>query len=146
MFPNLTSLIIDACNKIKILLSHSSTSSLVNLQKLEVRNCENMEEIISHQEELEASANTTISIPALQHLLIDLPNLKDFFQGHSNLDFPSLQKVDIVYCPNMEVFSREFSDTPKLEDLIIKSNSLNYHCAQKKDINCNTPNLIFYYI
>jgi hypothetical protein len=105
-----------------------------------------MEEIISHQEELEASANTTISIPALQHLLIDLPNLKDFFQGHSNLDFPSLQKVDIVYCPNMEVFSREFSDTPKLEDLIIKSNSLNYHCAQKKDINCNTPNLIFYYI
>jgi hypothetical protein len=86
-----------------------------------------MEEIISHQEELEASANTTISIPALQHLLIDLPNLKDFFQGHSNLDFPSLQKVDIVYCPNMEVFSIEFSDTPKLEDLIIKSNSPNYH-------------------
>ncbi|XP_045793162.1 uncharacterized protein LOC123888231 isoform X1 [Trifolium pratense] len=134
-FPNLTSLIILACNKINILFSHSSISSLEHLQMLVVRNCENMEEIISHQEEIEASANK-ISIPALQHLhLVDLPNLKDFFKGHSNLDFPSLQEVNIGNCPNMELFSRGSSNTPNLEHLTIEINSLNYYCAQKKDIN-----------
>ncbi|MCH79369.1 disease resistance protein, partial [Trifolium medium] len=110
-------------------------SSLGNLQKLEVRNCANIEEIISHEEEIETSANH-ILFCALQHILLQkLPNLKVFFQGHDSLDFPSLQKVNIEYCPNMEAFSRDDAYTPKLEDLTIKIESLSSNYIQRKDIN-----------
>jgi len=57
------------------------------------------------QEESESSGKK-ILFPALQdRLLDDLPNLKVFFQGPCNLNFPSLQKVDIKVCPNMKLFS-----------------------------------------
>jgi hypothetical protein len=35
----------------------------------------------------------------------------------------------------MELFSRGFLDTPKLEDITINSNPLYYNSAQKNDIN-----------
>jgi len=135
LFPNLTSLLIEECNKINILFSHSTLSSLEHLQKLEVRHCKNMEEIISNQEDIEAT-NDKIMFRALQHLLLkELPNLKAFFEGHYNLDFPSLKKVCIEDCPNMEVFSRGDSDTPRLEDFNIKIESLSSNYIQRKDIN-----------
>ncbi|GAU21772.1 hypothetical protein TSUD_328970 [Trifolium subterraneum] len=134
LFPNITSLFIEACHKVNILFSHSSMSGLKHLQKLEVRDCENMEEIIFHQEKIEASSSKIV-FHALQHLLlIKLPNLKAFSQCHNNLDFPSLQKVNIEDCPNMEVFSRGFSDTPMLEDLSIKIESANNY-IHIQDIN-----------
>jgi hypothetical protein len=135
LFPNLTSLLIKTCNNINILFSHSIMCSLEHLQKLEVRQCENMVEIISNQEEIEAT-NNKIMLPALQHLLLKkLPSLEAFFQGHHNLDFPSLEKLDIEDCPNMELFSRGDSYTPNLEDLTIKIESLSCNYIQKKDIN-----------
>ncbi|XP_045793613.1 disease resistance protein At4g27190-like [Trifolium pratense] len=119
LFPNITSLCIEACHKINILFSHSSMSGLKHLQKLKVRDCANMEEIVLHQGKIEASSSKIV-FHALQYLLLTkLPNLKAFSQCHNNLDFPSLQNVYIKDCPNMEVFSRGFSDTPKLEDLSI---------------------------
>ena len=78
--------------------------SLEHLQKLEVRQCENMEEIISNQEEIEAT-NSKIIFPALQHLLLkNLPSLKSFFQGRHNLDFPSLEKVILKIVPIWNCF------------------------------------------
>ncbi|GAU21775.1 hypothetical protein TSUD_329000 [Trifolium subterraneum] len=103
-------------------------SGLKHLQKLEVRDCQNMEAIIE-------ASSSKIVFHALQHLvLIELPNLKAFSQCHNNLDFPSLQKVEIEDCPNMEVFSRGFSDTPKLEDLSIKIESANNNYIHIQDI------------
>ncbi|GAU21773.1 hypothetical protein TSUD_328980 [Trifolium subterraneum] len=43
--------------------------------------------------------------------------------------------VNIEDCPNMEVFSRGFSDTPKLEDLSIKIESANNNYIHIQDIN-----------
>jgi len=57
------------------------------------------------QEESESSGEKIV-LPAMQDLLLDnLPNLKAFFQGPCNLNFPSLQKVDIKNCPSMKLFS-----------------------------------------
>ncbi|CAJ2674373.1 unnamed protein product [Trifolium pratense] len=134
LFPNLTSLIVLACNKIRILFSRSSLDSLEHLEELEVRNCKNMQEIVS-QEELEASSNK-ITLLRLKHLILwHLPNLKAFCLSSYNLFFPSLQKVKIYDCLNMEVFSQGFSNTPKLEDFSMRTKSLNRKFMHTRDIN-----------
>ncbi|XP_061355976.1 uncharacterized protein LOC133300448 [Gastrolobium bilobum] len=132
LFSNLTSLFIKACDKIYNLLSYSF---LTSLEKLEVRDCKNMEEIIS-QEEMRTSENKITIFPRLHHLCLGgLPNLKAFCKGSYNFNFPSLQKVEIKDCPNMEVFSRGSSDTPMLEDVTIKIETHSSNYIQRKDLN-----------
>ena len=118
LFPKLTSLTMQKCHKIKVLLSLSSLTSLECLEELGLCGCENIEEIIS-QEEIEADSNK-ITFPRLQHLVLQqLRNLKAFSQGSYLFDLPLLRKVEIEDCPKMEVFSRGSSHTPKLEDFNI---------------------------
>lgn len=135
LFPKLTSLVIETCNKISILFSHSCLSSLEHLEKLEVQHCKNVEAIIP-PEDKEASADKIV-FPKLQHLLLrDLPRLKAVSLSSGNCDFPSLQKVEIEDCPNMINFSRGFCVAPKLEDVTIQNNkSLISHYTQRNDMN-----------
>jgi len=132
LFPNLTSLLIEACNKISILISHSSLGSLEHLEKLEVRNCKNMQEIVSLEE-----SSKKIVFNGLKHLTLEnLPNLKAFCLSSCDFFFPSLGEMEIKDCPNMEVFSLGFSTTPKLGDVRMKQSSLNIRGnIQKTDIN-----------
>lgn len=133
LFPNLTSLHIEACNKISILISHSSLGSLEHLEKLEVLNCENMREIVS----LEESSNKIV-LHRLKHLILEeLPNLKAFCLSSYNFFFPSLQKVQINNCPNMEVFSQGFSATPVLVDVTMNQSSLNTRGNIQKTADIN---------
>lgn len=135
LFPKLTSLVIETCNKISILFSHSCLSSLEHLEKLEVQHCENVEAIIP-PEDIEASANK-IMFPELQHLLLKgLPKLKAVNLSSHNCHFPSLQKVEIEDCPNMIAFSRGFCVAPKLEDVTIQNTkSLISHYTHRNDMN-----------
>lgn len=94
LFPNITYLLIEACNKINILFSHSSLSSLEHLEKLEVLCCENIEEIIS-QEEIKTNAYKII-LPILQYLFLQrLPTLKAFCLASYNLYYGKW-KLEIV--------------------------------------------------
>ncbi|XP_058737798.1 uncharacterized protein LOC131609970 [Vicia villosa] len=134
LFPNLTSLLIDTCNKISILFSHSSLSSLEQLEKLEVRNCQNMQEIVS-QEKIEATSNKIV-LGKLKHLIFwKLPNLKAFCLSSYNFFFPSLQDVEIKDCPNVDVLSQGFSNTPKLEKVTMMIGFIYIEYMHKRDIN-----------
>lgn len=120
LFPNLTSLFIESCNKISILISHSSLGSLEHLEILVVRNCKNIEEIVSPEE-----SSNEIMFNKLSYLFLEkLPNLKSFCRSSYNFFFPSLQKVKIKYCPNMEDFSLGSSATPMLGNVTMKQSSL----------------------
>ncbi|XP_058737795.1 uncharacterized protein LOC131609967 [Vicia villosa] len=134
LFPNLTSLLIETCNKISILFSQSSLNNLEQLEKLEVRNCQNMQEIVS-QEKIEVTSNKIV-LGKLKHLiLLKLPNLKAFCLSSYNFFFPSLQNVVIEDCPNVDVFSQGFSNTPKLEKVTMEIGSLHIDYMHKRDIN-----------
>lgn len=97
-----------------------------------------MQEIISHEEEIEESSSNKITFPNLKNLLLDeLPQLKAFCLGSYKFYFPSLQIVIITNCPNMEVFSRGFLNTPKLETvtLVIESFHRDYIHMSNSNIN-----------
>lgn len=94
-----------------------------------------MEEIISNQEKIEEGSSKIMFQALLHLLLIRLPNLMAFSQSHCDLNFHSLQKVDIEDCPKLEVFSRGFSDAPKLEDLSIRIESTTSNYIHNRDIN-----------
>ncbi|MED6121743.1 hypothetical protein PIB30_033086 [Stylosanthes scabra] len=133
LFQKLTSLNMVGCNNIIALLSLSPLRTLECLENLEVKYCENVEQIISH-EELETSENK-LMLPKLQYLILQhLPNLKAFCQSSCLLDFPSLRKLEIDYCPKIEVFSRGSCHTPKLEDVQITGPHGSNH-IQNGDLN-----------
>ncbi|KAL8245703.1 hypothetical protein R6Q59_006919 [Mikania micrantha] len=84
-FHNLTSIEIYKCNKIKYLFSPLMAKLLSNLQSIEIRMCDDMEEVVSNrdddnddkdEEEMSCTSTTTTFFPHLQSLTFeDLTNL-----------------------------------------------------------------------
>lgn len=123
-FSHLTYFGIKECKRISCLFSPSSSASLVHLQELEICDCENIKEIVSSKEEIQASF-FKIVFPRLQRLKLErLFNLEAFCHGSYDLDFPLLQEVCFGNCHKMEVFSNGFSDTPKLKGITMKVGNL----------------------
>ncbi|TXG73906.1 hypothetical protein EZV62_002485 [Acer yangbiense] len=102
-FNNLKSLVVDdKCSSLKYMFTPSLALGLVQLQELEIKNCTVLEAIIVIEEE--RTDNTLF--PNLTRLeLKDLPKLFRFcnFPGNS-IELPSLARLWIDNCPNMEKF------------------------------------------
>ncbi|KAK4849774.1 hypothetical protein QYF36_000692 [Acer negundo] len=103
LITNLKSLVVDdKCSSLKYLFTQSLALGLVQLQELEIKNCAVLEAIIVIDEE--RTDNTLF--PNLTRLeLKDLPKLLRFcnFLGNS-IELPSLARLWIDNCPNMETF------------------------------------------
>ncbi|KAH7834315.1 hypothetical protein Vadar_014852 [Vaccinium darrowii] len=83
---NLTQLIISNCHSMKYILPAQLLQNLPNLETLEVKSCESVEEIIVGEEEMNGSHHrddsNTITFPRLKELrLIFLPRLKSIYTG-----------------------------------------------------------------
>ncbi|MED6139054.1 hypothetical protein PIB30_080271 [Stylosanthes scabra] len=127
LFSNLRSLVIRGCNKIHILFSSSSLESLRCLEHLKLEYCDNIVEIVS--------ANKIV-FPKLEKLFLEgLPKLKSFSQGPNDMDFPSLQTVEIIYCPSMGMFSQGSSNTPKLKHFKMKIGLYTSEYVYNGDLN-----------
>ena len=102
-FTNLKSLVVDdKCNNLKYMFTPSLGLGLVQLQELVIKNCVVLEAIIVIVEE--RTDNTLF--PSLTRLeLKGLPKLSRFctFPGNS-IELPSLARLWIDNCPNMETF------------------------------------------
>ncbi|KAH9753024.1 Disease resistance protein [Citrus sinensis] len=84
-------------------------SSLVNLN---VSWCDKIEEIIRHVGE-EVKENR-IAFSKLKVLILDyLPTLTGFCLENYTLEFPSLERVSMIRCPNMKTFSQGILSIPK---------------------------------
>ncbi|KAI5660509.1 hypothetical protein M9H77_29302 [Catharanthus roseus] len=100
---NLTSLNICKCDNVRYLLSPSRARALCSIQKLEIENCMQIEEIVVRDEEDEEKVDKLV-LPQLEKLILrELENLKWFF--HGDLDFPSLVYFELNRCPKMELLS-----------------------------------------
>ncbi|KAL5741057.1 hypothetical protein ACOSQ2_030237 [Xanthoceras sorbifolium] len=102
-FSSLKSLVVDIdCSNLKYIFTPSVALGLVQLQELEVKNSSILEAIIVIEEEMIDNA----LFPNLNKLdLKHLPKLSRFcnYAGNS-IELPSLAKLWIDNCPNMEIF------------------------------------------
>ncbi|KAF3664222.1 putative disease resistance protein-like isoform X2 [Capsicum annuum] len=108
-FSKLEALAVGNCCKLRNLMSPSVARGLLNLQALDIRDCQSMEEVITEDEQQGEEIMTIEPLfPRLETLeLILLPKLRHFFLTKRPLEFPFLRKVDIYDCPEMKMFVQQ---------------------------------------
>ncbi|KAG4938118.1 hypothetical protein JHK84_044369 [Glycine max] len=98
-FSNLTKLKVKSCNSLLCLFTSSTAKNLAQLQKMKIKFCESIKEIVS--KEGDESHEDEITFPQLNCLVLkDLPVLRSFYEG--SLSFPSLEKLSVIKCHGME--------------------------------------------
>ncbi|KAK4837718.1 hypothetical protein QYF36_007920 [Acer negundo] len=124
-FENLTTLEVYKCGGLLDLMATSVAKSLVQLTRMDITDCEMIQEIITHKED---EAVDRIIFNRLEYLGLNcLPSLTVFYSGSWTIEFPSLQKVVVKQCPNMKLFSCGVLSTPRLHTLQI---------AETEDVGC----------
>ncbi|PHT71515.1 hypothetical protein T459_26619 [Capsicum annuum] len=120
-FSKLEALAVGNCCKLRNLMSPSVARGLLNLQALDIRDCQSMEEVITEDEQQGEEIMTIEPLfPRLETLeLILLPKLRHFFLTKRPLEFPFLRKVDIYDCPEMKMFVQQEGSvsTPSLRSV-----------------------------
>ncbi|KAH9753100.1 Disease resistance protein [Citrus sinensis] len=136
-FNNLAQLVVDDCTNMSSAIPANLLRCLNNLEWLEVRNCDSIEEVF-HFEELNADKeHIGPPFPKLSELrLIDLPKLKRFCNFTGNIiEPPKLENLTIENCPDMETFISNSvvhvtTDNKKPEKLTSEENFLLAHQVQ----------------
>ncbi|KAH0710944.1 hypothetical protein KY284_012371 [Solanum tuberosum] len=145
--PNLEKLYIWNCGKLRNLMSPSVARGLLNLRRLQIKDCHSMEKVITEEEQQGERIMTLF--PLLEELhLLTLPKLGHFFLTEHALKFPFLREVEIYDCPEMKTFiQQKFVSTPSFEsvnsDDEMKVDDLNKVMFNSK-VSC--PNLEKLYI
>ncbi|XP_044484340.1 uncharacterized protein LOC123210169 [Mangifera indica] len=115
-FQNLTTLEVSKCDGLRYLLTPSKTKTLGQLTRMNVSNCKQMEEIITHLgDEVMENSIVFSKLGCLE--LHCLSSLKSFCCGDYSLEFLSLKKVIVRQCLEMETFCHGVLSTPKLKRL-----------------------------
>ncbi|XP_065849315.1 probable disease resistance protein At4g27220 [Euphorbia lathyris] len=111
-FPNLTSFEVYKCKSLKYVFTTSMAKSLKQLKKLQISECELMEEVIlgNKFEEIEGKSFEHIMFPKLDYLhLYGLPNLTTFCGGYP-IEFSKLRELRIENCFALKNFVSKSSD------------------------------------
>ena len=113
-FGNLRLLVVWGCNSLTYLFSPSIAKLLVMLEDIQVTKCEKIEEIlIRAREEEKEEKNLFHKVNSI--LLRDLPNLKCFCNEAIAFEWPSLEKMMVIRCPNLRTFVPSNLKTPELK-------------------------------
>lgn len=103
--PNLLKLRIFACQSLKSLFPASIARSLLQLEKLYIKNC-GVEEIVAKEGRAEATVGFVF--PSLISLtLCELPHLRTFYHGMYTLEWPVLKKLKAYGCDKVSIFVPE---------------------------------------
>ncbi|XP_077220127.1 putative disease resistance protein At4g27220 [Tasmannia lanceolata] len=123
-FRNLRKLSIDNCLSLKNLLSSSLAQGFQQLEELHVRFCDEMEEIISANEEGKVRVGILPRLTIL-HLWVH-PKLTSFCYQHNIkgkrgshvfLDWPALEWIQVFGCPNLKRLPLGSKSAPKLQKI-----------------------------
>ncbi|KDO35863.1 hypothetical protein CISIN_1g039067mg [Citrus sinensis] len=113
-FQNLTRLIVWRCHKLKYIFSASMIGSLKQLQHLDIRHCEDLQEIIS---ENRADQLTTLG---LQYL----PKLRCLYPGMHTSEWPALESLLVRHCDKLKIFAADLSQNNENDQLGIPEQQL----------------------
>ncbi|XP_052298682.1 disease resistance protein At4g27190-like isoform X3 [Citrus sinensis] len=115
-FQSLTRLIVWRCHKLKYIFSASMIGSLKQLQHLDIRFCEDLQEIIS-----EKRADQVIPyfvFPQLTTLkLQDLPKLRCLYPGMHTSEWPALEILLVYRCDKLKIFAADLSQNNENDQL-----------------------------
>ncbi|KAK8484120.1 hypothetical protein V6N12_065938, partial [Hibiscus sabdariffa] len=101
---NVTCLTIEGCHNLNFLFSSSMVKSFVQLKKLKVENCENVENVVFVKGLTKEEMMNQKTFRVLEFLLLkDLPKLTRFCHGNY-FEFPSLTSLSIETCPTLKTF------------------------------------------
>ncbi|XP_023766275.3 uncharacterized protein LOC128132144 [Lactuca sativa] len=115
-FPNLTKVSIESCKLLGHVFSSCMVGSLLQLQELQISNCESMDVIVKQVEDSKTRPTTKVVFPCLKSITLEmLPNLKGFCLGKEAFEWPILDTLEIKDCPKITVFTNGQSTTPKLK-------------------------------
>ncbi|KAI8562606.1 hypothetical protein RHMOL_Rhmol03G0047800 [Rhododendron molle] len=109
-FFKLKELEVEDCGSLRDMFHFSMAGGLVNLQKLIIRNCLEMEVVVGREEEIEDGQGREIEktlFPQLIELeLCHLPRLRRFCDSTDPIDdqLSQLSKIHISDCPRMDAF------------------------------------------
>ena len=107
-FTCLKQFLIVRCPNIKKLFTPGLLQNLANLEEIEVKYCERLEEIIGAasdevEEEIEEEGKDTTIFPRLRKLVLDdIPRLETICSSSNAIVCDSLQKIKIVECPKLK--------------------------------------------
>lgn len=103
-FKNLKFLKVYNCKNLKYAFNPSMATDLVHLEKLEIHDCEMLEEVIITRGLPKRERMSKEVFPKLVSLLFNaLPNLTRFCSGNY-FEFPSLKELWIQSCPMLKTF------------------------------------------
>ncbi|TXG71319.1 hypothetical protein EZV62_006254 [Acer yangbiense] len=128
-FENLTTLEVSKCGGLLNVMVLSVAKSLVQLTRMDISDCEMIEEIIKHKED---EAIDQIIFNRLEYLVLKgLPSLTIFHSGSCTIAFPSLRQVVLIRYSNMKLFCRGVISTPSLHTLQIADTE-----DETEDVGC----------
>ncbi|KAJ7978147.1 Disease resistance protein [Quillaja saponaria] len=110
--PSLKRLVVSNCSRLTHLFPHNIAMSLVEIQEIEISNCDLLEEVVKREKVVkrEEAKIDMLVFPLLNSLtLTNLPNLAS--SGIRFLQFASFEKLRINGCPHIETFA--FSNLEK---------------------------------
>ena len=118
-FGKLRTIKIDGCSSLKSVFSTSVAKALMQLEKLEIKDCATVEEIVAKEEGIETT--NLFVFPQLTTLeLQNLPELKSFYSENHTLEWPSLKGLCINKCDKLKIFG---SNKSRVEE----TNGLGHH-------------------
>ncbi|XP_031249801.1 disease resistance protein At4g27190-like [Pistacia vera] len=117
---NLTSMCINECPKLKNLFVPSIVKCLVKLKSLQIWDCSTIEEIVTNEKGEKEASIERIVFPSLYLLDLGcLDSLTCFSFGSYTIEYPALERLEILGCGNMKTFGYGEQVTPKLNKLLL---------------------------
>ncbi|KAJ9541990.1 hypothetical protein OSB04_028496 [Centaurea solstitialis] len=129
---NLKKLSIARCDLLEYVFTSSTIECLMQLEELDVENCQAMKVIVKEENGENALLMTSkvVVFPCLKSIkLLDLPNLTGFFLGMNVFQWPLLDDVTIGDCPQMIAFTAGRSIAPNLNYIHTKLGKHSLECG-----------------
>ncbi|MCH80412.1 disease resistance protein, partial [Trifolium medium] len=103
-FQNLQQISVNDCKNIQTLFPDILAENLTMLEKLEVKSCDGLREIVG-KEDVTTCSGKKFSFPHLTSIHLDtLPELTYFYHDIFTVEFPVLNDLYVTECPNLELF------------------------------------------
>ncbi|XP_065848441.1 probable disease resistance protein At1g62630 isoform X2 [Euphorbia lathyris] len=137
-FQNLINLEVSKCDGLINLMTASTARSLVQLKRMNVKDCKMMQEIVAISSD---GVEYEIRFSQLEYVgLDDLPCLTSFCSGNYAFHFPSLKEVMVTGCLNMKFFTEQVPTAPMLRK--VKTGTRVYDWEWEGSLN-NTIQALF---
>lgn len=114
IFNNLSTISIVGCHSLRTLFSLPATAAsdcFSQLERLEIKFCITMEQVFMWEDEQNAA------FPKLKWVsLFSLEKLTSVCKGSENIEFPVLEKMEVMFCPLLKSFDNASEEEEEEDD------------------------------